>query len=166
MGSEMCIRDSPTSVLREFLDLLTPHITSIVNAFLTQGRLPTSQKHAIVTPRLKKPSLDPSDAANFRPISNLSFLSKVIEKAVVRQLHDYLTDHDLLPMLQSAYRQRHSTETAMLRVTSDALIAADNRHVTLLCLLDMSAASTASTMSCYSGDLRAILACQVRSSNG
>ena len=139
--AKSCFLDPiPTSVLLEFLDLLTPFITAIVNASLTRGRLPTSQKHAIVTPRLKKPGLDPSDTANFRPISNLSFLSKVIEKAVVSQLHDHLNEHSLLPQFQSAYRQLHSTETAMLRVTSDILTAADNRQVTLLCLLDLSAA--------------------------
>ena len=130
----------PTFLLSKFADLLTPFITAIVNASLTQGRLPSSQKHAIVTPHLKKVGLDASDTANYRPVSNLSFLSKVVERAVVRQLNEYLGQHDLLPRFQSAYRQHHSTETAMLRVTSDALTAADNRQVTLLALLDMSAA--------------------------
>jgi len=73
--------------------------------------------------------------ANYRPISNLSYMSKVVERAVVS-----LTTNNLQPCFQSAYRKKHSTETAMLRVWSDILAAADQRQVTLLGLLDMSAA--------------------------
>jgi hypothetical protein len=127
-------------LVHEFLDLLLPFITKMVNASLAQGRMPTSQKHAIVTPLLKKPGLDPADMGNYRPVSNLSFMSKLIERAVATQLNDYLVANDLLPRLQSAYRKGHSTETAMLRVWSDILTAADRRHVTLLGLLDLSAA--------------------------
>jgi len=130
----------PTFLIREFVDLLTPYVTAIVNSSLSQGRLPESHKLAIVSPHLKKPGLDTADMANFRPVSNLSFLSKVVERAVARQLNDHIVKNGLLPRCQSAYRRHHSTETAMLRVVSDALTAADNRHVTLLGLLDMSAA--------------------------
>ena len=112
----------------------------MVNASLVQGRMPTSQKHAIVVPLLKKPGLDAADMGNYRPVSNLSFMSKLIERAVASQLNDYLVANGLLPRFQSAYRKGHSTETAMLRVWSDILMAADRRHVTLLGLLDLSAA--------------------------
>ena len=91
--------------------------------------------HAIVTPLLKKPVLDAANMANYRPVSNLSFISKVVERAVAVQLNEYL-----LPCYQSAYRKNHSTETALLRVWSDILMAADRRQVTLLCLLDLSSA--------------------------
>jgi len=67
-------------------------------------------------------------------------MSKVIERAVTKQLNECLTDHDLLPRDQSAYRKQHSTETAMLRVLSDSLTAADEQRVTLLGLLDLTAA--------------------------
>jgi len=77
---------------------------------------------------------------NYRPVSNLSYMSKVLERAVAMRLNDYLVAIDLLPRVQSAYRKRHSTETALLRVWSDILAAADLRQVTLLGLLDMSAA--------------------------
>ena len=53
---------------------------------------------------------------------------------------DYLTANNLMPRIQSAYRGHHSTETAMLKVLSDVLLAADNQKVTLLALLDLSAA--------------------------
>ena len=78
--------------------------------------------------------------ANYRPVSNLTFVSKVTERAVASQLNEYLVANDLLPRYQSAYRKRHSTESAMLRVWSDILMAADGRQITLLGLLDLSAA--------------------------
>ena len=64
----------PTFLVREFVDVLLHYLTSMVNASLAQGRLPTSQKHAIVMPLLKKTGLDTADMANFRPVSNLSFM--------------------------------------------------------------------------------------------
>jgi len=121
-----------TFLLREFVDLLLPYVTAMVNASLVQGRLPASQQYAIVTPRLKKPGLDVADMANYRPISNLSYMSKVEERAVASRLNDYLTTNNLQPCFQSAYRKKHSTETAMLHVSSDILAAADQRQVTLL----------------------------------
>ena len=59
--------------------------------------------------------------ANFCPVSNLTFMSKVFERVVAEQLHEFLATEELLPDNQSAYRKRHSTETTMLRVLSDAL---------------------------------------------
>ena len=105
-----------------------------------QGRLPASQQHAIVTLRLKRSGLDPTDIANFLPVSNLTFMSKVIERAAASQLNTYLSANGLMPRHQSAYRKKQSTETAMLRVWSDVLTSADVREVTLLGLLDLSAA--------------------------
>jgi len=67
-------------------------------------------------------------------------VSKVVEKVILRQLNEHLTDQGLLPSHQSAYRKYHSTESAMLRVMSDALTAADRRRVTLIGLLDLSSA--------------------------
>jgi len=78
--------------------------------------------------------------ANFRPVSNLSFMSKVVERAVANQLTEYLSANNLLLCFQSDYRMKYSTETAMLRVVSDALMAADEREVALLGMLDLSAA--------------------------
>ena len=130
----------PTYLLKEVVDSLLPYITALVNASLQQGRLPTSQKHAIVTPRLKKPGADTADMANYRPVSNLSFLSKTVERVVAEQLNSYLMVNGLMPPLQSAFRRHHSTETALLRVMADVFAAADQQRVTLLALLDLSAA--------------------------
>jgi len=112
----------------------------MVNALLCQDRLPVSQKRAIVTPLLKKTGLNSSDMNNFRPVSNLSFISKVVERVVSCTSTWRQTTYSVLPRFQSAYRKYYSTETAMQRVWSDILVAADDRQVTLLGLLDLSAA--------------------------
>jgi len=70
----------------------------------------------------------------------LTFVSKVIERIVDEQMRAHLSERDLMPPVQSTYRQGHSTETALLKVIGDIIDAADNRQVTLLGLLDMSAA--------------------------
>ena len=75
-------------------------------------------------------------AQNYRPVSNLTFTSKIVERLVCLQLVDFLECTLLLPSLQSAYRKNHSTETAVLKVITDVLRAADRGEVTLLCLLD------------------------------
>ena len=122
------------------VDVLLPFLTAMCNASLREGNLPQSQRHAIVQPHLKKSSLDPSDKKNYRPVSNLTFMSKVVERMVAKQLTDYFERNNLLPELQSAYRRGHSTETALLCVVSDLLQAVDSGLVTLLGLLDLSAA--------------------------
>ena len=101
----------PTFLVREFVDLLLPFLTTMVNTSLMQDQLPASQKHAIVTPRLKRSGLDPTDIANFQPVSNLTFMLKVVERAAASQLNAYLFANGLLPGNQSAYRRKHSTET-------------------------------------------------------
>jgi len=78
--------------------------------------------------------------ANYKPVSNVMFMSKIVERAVSQQLHQYLADNYLLPPYQSAYRRHHWTETAMLRGLSDLLAAADAQQVSVLHLLDLSAA--------------------------
>ena len=118
----------PTFLLREFVDLLLSFVTCMVNTSLRQGRLPKSQRHAIVVSVLKKPELN-TYMANFRPVSNVTFMSKIVER-VAQQLHEYLAINDLLPSNQSAYSSNRSTETAMLRVISesDALSEADEQR--------------------------------------
>ena len=76
----------------------------------------------------------------FRPVSNLPYVSKLTEKAVVDQLNDHTESNELLPEKASAYRRNHSTETALIKVQSDMFAAMDNQNVTLLVMLDLSAA--------------------------
>ena len=121
------------------VDLLDP-MTAIINCSLLNGVVPKQLKHALITPVLKKKSLDPDVLGNYRPISNLPFLSKVLEKVVANQLHGYLELNGLFSKMQSAYRRRYSTETALLRVQSDILLALDEGCEIILVLLDFSAA--------------------------
>lgn len=95
---------------------------------------------AAVKPLLKKSNLDPEEPKNYRPVSNLTFLSKILEKIVLTQIESHLSVTRLRETFQSAYRSGHSTETSLLRVTSDLLKATDDGHVSVLALLDLSAA--------------------------
>ena len=130
----------PTIMLKECLDVLIAPITNIINLSLSTGVVPEVLKIARVLPLIKKQSLDPDVLANYRPISNLPFLSKVLERIVALQLHEHLSTCDLYPKLQSAYRRFHSTETALLRVHNDLLMTVDSGNEALLFLLDFSAA--------------------------
>ena len=102
--------------------------------------MPSSMKNAVLSPLLKKPSLDFEIFSNFRPVSNLKFLSKVIEKVAAMRLTNYLCDNDLNESLQSAYKKHHSCETALVRVQNDILKSIDDKQCFVLLLLDLSAA--------------------------
>ena len=139
--SKSCSLDPiPTFILKEVIDIVLPFLTAMCNASLQEGLLPVSQRHAIITPLLKKQSLDPTELKNYLPVSNLTFMSKIVEKLVSERLTCYLQANNLMPRLQSAYRRHHSTETALLRVVSDIIRAVDSGKVALLSLLDLSAA--------------------------
>ena len=83
-------------------------------------------KSAIVRPLLKKLSLDCEILKNYRPGSNLSFLSKVIEKVVASRFVDHMTTNNLMDPMKSAYRKGHSTEAALLRLHNDVVNAVDS----------------------------------------
>jgi len=91
-------------------------------------------------PLLKKPTLDPDEACSCRPISNLSYLSNLIERVVFSRFAEHSSTYNLLPVQQSAYRRFHSTETALLSAHNDLVRSIDNGKVYLLVLLDLSAA--------------------------
>ena len=111
----------PAHVLKECLSVLLPAMTKIVNLCIKSALVPNCLKLALLNPLLKKPRLDFEIYANFRPISNLVFISKVTEKVVASQLVDYVMQNDLDETFQSAYKQLHSTETALVRVNNDIL---------------------------------------------
>ena len=102
--------------------------------------MPLCLKTAHITPLLKKEGLDTKDFKNFRPVSNLPFLSKLLERVVAKQLTDHMSRHNLHDALQSAYRPKHSTETALLKIKCDIDTALERGEGTLLLLLDLSAA--------------------------
>ena len=99
----------PTKLLYENLDVLLPTITNIINTSLASGFVPPHLKTAVVKPLLKKPSLDQNVLKNYRPISNLPFLSKILEKAVPHKLLAHLQENNLCNPFQSAYRTGHNT---------------------------------------------------------
>jgi len=141
MANKSCDLDPmPTSLVRAAIDQLGPVISDIVNKSLDNGVFPAGYKDAIVIPLLKKSKLDPEALKNYRPVSNLTFLSKVLEKVVAAQLNAYLERNSLLEPCQSAYRKGHSTETALVHVHNDIVHAMGQRKVVLLVLLDLSAA--------------------------
>ena len=103
------------------------------------GEFPTEWKLALIKPLLKKPGLA-TTLNNYRPISNLSFISKITERAVISQHKEHMEQNCLLPIMSLAYRQGHSTESALLKVQADILHNMEQQQVTLLVLIDLSAA--------------------------
>ena len=139
--SKSCELDPlPSWLLKECVDELSPIVTSIVNASLNHAIVPLSLKTALIRPLLKKSGLDKEVLKNYRPVLNLSFISKVLEKVVAKRLDDHMLDNNLYSSVQSAYRERHSTETALLKVQSDILTALDSGSGAVLLMLDLSAA--------------------------
>jgi hypothetical protein len=130
----------PTWLLKKVVTPLLQPITDIVNMSLESNMFPSAMKKALVTPLLKKPTLDKSILKNYRPVSNLSFISKITEKAVLRQLTQHMDKYDLHSPVQSAYRAKHSTETALLKIQNDILMGLDSGQGVILVLLDLSAA--------------------------
>ena len=130
----------PTSLLKQCSSLLLPTITKIINLSLLTGTFPSSFKNSLVTPLLKKPNLNREDLNNYRPISNLSVLSKLTEKIVLSRLTDHLSKNSLYNTHQSAYTKHHSTETVLAYIYDKLLTAIGFQQVTGLCLLDLSAA--------------------------
>jgi len=107
---------------------------------LSSGLFPRKLKSAIVKPYIKKRSLDPEQLHNFRPISNLPYISKVIEKVIAMQLLMHMSNNNILDKMQSAYKRYHSTETALFSVQNDILRFIDDGKHVLLVLLDLSVA--------------------------
>ena len=117
----------PTNLLKHCSSYLTPFITKLINMSLNNAIVPAAMKEAVVKPLLKKSGLDTDEYKNFRPVFNLSFISKICEKVVADQLKKYIGDNDLAETFQSAYRRNHSTETALLRVQNDIMCALDDK---------------------------------------
>ena len=129
----------PASVLKQCTSVLLPVMTQVVNLSLNLAAFPDCFKLALLNPLLKKPTLDVEVLSNFRPISNLMFMSKLTEKVVASQLINHISSNGLDEILQSAYKQFHSTERTLVKVFNDIVLDADRNRTVILLLLDLSA---------------------------
>ena len=129
-----------TSVVKQNLDTLAPILLKIINSCLVQSIFPSQLKKAIITPVIKDETKSHDDFKNYRPISNLEFLSKLLEKVVLKQLTKYLDEFSLYTKFQSAYRPNHSCETAMAYIVDDIQQFLENKQNAALIMLDLSSA--------------------------
>ncbi|KAL0832948.1 hypothetical protein ABMA28_001083 [Loxostege sticticalis] len=118
------------------LDIISPIISHILNYSLSSSVFPAIWKDAQITPLPKKPK--PSTYTDYRPISILPFLSKVMERVVHQQLSSFLSENLVLNPFQSGFRPGHSTVTALVKITDDIRLGIDEKRLTLLALLDFS----------------------------
>jgi len=130
----------PTSLLMSCSQCFSEIIAYLANLSFSEGKFPTRFKTASVTPLLKKPTLDKTSPTSYRPISNLNFISKVLERLFLRHLRTHILASPNFNQNQSAYRSGHSTETALLLLLDRIYYAADGGRSTLLVSLDLSAA--------------------------
>ena len=132
----------PTHVIKDkaVLDALTPYLTALVNTSLSSGTMPDAFKMAMIIPHLKKPGLDPENLSNYRPVSNIQFLAKIIERCVASRILNHMSMYSIGDQFQSAYKAAHSTETALLKVKRDCEQALNAGRAVLLVMLDLSAA--------------------------
>ena len=133
----------PTSTLKQRLEACLPAITQIVNTnsqpVPNKWRILQGLESCSCQTSTNKPSLD-LISKNYRPISNLPFISKLVGKCMLKWLLEHCENHNLLPDFQSAYQKHYSTETSLIRLTNDILWSMERQHITALKILDLSAA--------------------------
>jgi len=135
-----CLDPIPTYLLKKCLHILLPVITKIINLSFSSATVPECFKIAAVIPLLKKIFLDPEFLNNLRPVSTLPFVSKTLERVAGKRMGTHKQKNCLHEKMQSAYREGHSTESALVRIQNDLLISIDNKQCVFLVLLDLSAA--------------------------
>ena len=139
--TKSCLLDPvPTFLLKDCVEILLPSITKLVNLSLAEGVFPQKFKKAVVTPLIKKASLPNEDLQNYPPVSGLCFMSKLVERVVVKQLMQHVNSNNLDNPRQSAYKSGHSTETTLLLIKNEIHLSLSRGEPTALVLLDLSAA--------------------------
>ena len=141
MNNTTCSSDPfPTRLLMSHIHAIVPILEHIVNICLTTGDFPISCKSSIVIPLIKKPGLDQEMLKNYTPISNLSFLSKVIEKIISINILGHILDNNIVDSFQFTYRTGHSCETTLLHIYNDIVTTVGKNNGSFLVLLDLSTA--------------------------
>ena len=128
----------PSKLLIECLDSILPSLTDLFNSSLVSGICPQCIKSALVTSILKKRCFYHNYLNNYRPVSNLCFIAKILEKLIISQASSNINSHNLCNTCQSAYRPGHSTETAHQKVVYDLFRSRIKGSISVLALLDFS----------------------------
>ena len=129
----------PRAVMKGVFKDLLPYICDLINLSLKTGCM-DGVTEATIVPLLKKLGLDPEVLKNYRPVSDIVLISKLIETVVLKRLNKHADNHNLQCHFQHAYKKYHSTETLLLKVVNDVLVGYDSNNATILFLLDLSAA--------------------------
>ena len=136
-GSAACGEDGVSILLaRRSFEAIGTVFLHLVNSSISLSEVPDSWKHSLVFPIHK--SGDLSNPSNFRPISIVPVIVKIVERAVHKQLYSYLSTNHLLSPTQHGFRSCYSTETALISISDQILSANDRGEISLLCLLDLS----------------------------
>ena len=134
--------DNPVPVwfIKENAEVFAPIFRSIINKSFLEAKFPSSLKLGTIRPILKDKDSDIENFQNYRPVTNIPFLPKLLEKAANKQIQDYLKNNNLYPSKQSAYREAHSCETVMFNVTNNVQKSINEGKMVMLVLLDLSSA--------------------------
>ena len=130
----------PTTLLKKYALTLSPILSKLANLSFSTGTFPSIFKKAQVLPLLKKPNLDPTSPANYRPISNLSTMSKLLERLLLSRLRPHITTSSNFSSFQAAYRPGFSTETALLHIFNNLSDICGKGNCAVMVGLDLSAA--------------------------
>lgn len=130
----------PLHILKSCSPIFAVIISRLANLTFETGIFPDQFKTAEVSPLLKKSDLDPSDAASYRPISNINTIGKLLEKFVNNRLASHVTGSNNFSEVQSGYRPFHSTETANVKVLNDLFSNSTTGQPSILASLDLSSA--------------------------
>ena len=130
----------PTTLVKACAEELSPFFQGIVNSIIKSAKYPKSLKESALIPILKKKGLDTEDLKNYRPVSQGSFLNKVIDRSLHLQITKYLEKYELESPLQTGYKAHHSTETLLLALNNHLLMNFEGGKIQILVTLDFSAA--------------------------
>ena len=129
----------PAFLIEDNLELLLPHFCTLVNLSLSTSNF-DGLKEAHVVPILKSLQSDHELFKNFRPVSLLSFISKLTERVVHTRVNSYLSENDLHVPSHFGYKRHHSCETFLLKLIDDILVTIDNKLGVVVLIIDLSAA--------------------------